>query len=123
MYQAEVVDHVPMDEMRRSSLEKSRNGSNISGLKIEKHGRIQLQKIWGLNYTVSLTSSHLETFSLSFMVKKIKGVLLGVSMGLVGVGGTRVPPAPTLDPPLLRRVFWVSPRKFLVFCLVEHDEG
>nr|BAD45250.1 hypothetical protein [Oryza sativa Japonica Group]BAD45352.1 hypothetical protein [Oryza sativa Japonica Group] len=91
MYQAEVVDHVLMDEMRRSSLEKSRNGSNMSGLKIEKQGRIKQQKIWGLNYTVSLTSSHLETFSLSFIVKKNKGGASGVSMGLVGVGGFESP--------------------------------
>ena len=40
-------------------------------------GRIQKQKIGGLNYTVSSTSSHLGTFSLLFMVKKLKGVFWG----------------------------------------------
>jgi hypothetical protein len=34
------------------------------------------------------------------MVKNRRGCS-GVSMGLVGVGRTQVPPAPTLDPPLM----------------------
>lgn len=46
-------------------------------------GRIQEKKLGGLNYTVFSTSSHLETFSLSFMVKNRRGAL-GVSMGFVG---------------------------------------
>lgn len=65
-------------------------------------GQIQEQKLGGgrLNYTVCSTSIHLEAFSLSFILKKLKGMLQEVSMGLVGVGGTRDTPAPTLDPPL-----------------------
>ncbi len=62
------------------------------------------KKIRRLNCTVSSTSNHLETFSLLFMVKKSKGCYGGI-MGLVGVAGTRVPPAPTLDPPLARSYY------------------
>jgi hypothetical protein len=38
------------------------------------------------------------------MVKKSKGCSGGI-MGLVGVAGTRVLPAPTLDPPLARSYY------------------
>jgi hypothetical protein len=61
-------------------------------------GRIQEQKIGGLNYTVSSTSSHLETFSLSFIVKIIEGGVPGGIHGSCGYREDSSPPAPALDP-------------------------
>jgi hypothetical protein len=48
MDQVEVEDHVSMDEMRQRSPEKTRNGSNIFGLKIEKSVLGSSEKVLGV---------------------------------------------------------------------------